>query len=194
MCPTIEVSDSVFNELQSIAIPLVDTPNTVISRILDVYKKSVQVDKTSSPKKEASVPHRVGSDHEVLNFETDKLPDVTHTTFISGRAGTQTATDWNHLMLLAHVIAYENLGSNIDALKATSSANIKSGEVYSHGFKYIKGYPFSVQGVEANKALDIVMKLAKQFRFQVEATFRWQQKERAAYPGRTGHITFNVEN
>ncbi|MFA6314323.1 MAG: hypothetical protein WCV99_19930 [Sterolibacterium sp.] len=94
-------------------------------------------------------------------------------------------------MLLAHAIAFDRLGKNIDSLKTASPANIKPGEQFAQGFKYIKDYPFSVQGVEANKACSIACKLAIQFEFPIAATFRWQEKERAAYPGKTGCITVN---
>jgi hypothetical protein len=196
MCPAIEITEHTYSLLQSVAIPLVDTPDTIIQRLVRVYenreRKSSCVDGVDFSARVPSGLSGVGKqENSLLTFTEKNIPDVTHTTFTSGNAGGRDASDWNHLMLLAHAIAYECLGRDINALNQASTANIKEGEEFAHGFKNIKGYPFSVQGVEANKACSIVLQLAKKFRFSVEANFRWQAKERAAYPGRLGKIYFD---
>ncbi len=191
MCPTIQISDDNFTKLQELAVPLVDTPDSVISRLLKSYTQftanhSDLPVRTPKP----SRPIAVDGGVSILKFTESNLPDLTHTTFVSGNADGRVATDWNHLMLVAHGISFERLNGDVNALKILSSANIKSGEHFDHGFKSIKGYPFSVQGVETNKACAIILRLARHFKFPVVVEFRWQQKERAAYPGQSGRLTF----
>lgn len=192
MCPTIQIKDENFHKLQEIAIPLVDTIDSVISRLLESYTQSTVINDGVGKRVQGTPkPRDIARNVSILEFTENNLPDLTHTTFVSGTAGGRSATDWNHLMLVAHGISFERLNRDVKALRTISPANIKSGELFEHGFKSLKGYPFSVQGVETNKACAITLKLARHFNFPVVVDFRWQQKDRAKYPGKTGRLTFD---
>lgn len=41
--PTVELSDADFKRLQAIAVPFVDTPSSVINRLIDLYEASGKI-------------------------------------------------------------------------------------------------------------------------------------------------------
>ncbi len=44
LMPTIEIPDALFNRLQKLAIPLVDTPTTVIEHVIDHYESCKDIE------------------------------------------------------------------------------------------------------------------------------------------------------
>jgi hypothetical protein len=197
MCPTVEISYLVFNKLKSLAEPLVDTPDSVIGRLIDCYERTSIAPQTHEAtnvhdpdERDLSVHNKLPSAHvlgEVLNFDPARLPDVTHTTFVQGTVGTKTVGDWNQLSLEVHAAVFEKVNS-VEALRRVSTANIKPGVHFERGFKTRAGLSFSFQGVEANKACAVSFRLAQEFQIPLTAEFRWQNKEKAAFPDRVGRI------
>jgi predicted transcriptional regulator len=197
MCPTIEISDEIFNRLKNLAEPLVDTPDSVIGRLIDCFERTSDVHEAHETAGVHDVDendlnvHREYSSirviDEVLNFDPTRLPDVTHTTFVNGTVGTRSVGDWNQLSLEVHAAVSEKVGS-VEALRRVSTANIKAGAYFERGFKTRAGLNFSLQGVEANKACAISFRLAQEFQIPLTAEFRWQNKDKAAFPDRVGRI------
>jgi hypothetical protein len=86
-----------------------------------------------------------------------------------------------------HAAVFEKIGS-VEALRRVSTANIKPGTYFERGFKTRAGLSFSLQGVEANKACAVSFRLAQEFQIPLTAEFRWQNKEKAAFPDQVGRI------
>lgn len=186
MAPVIRISDDTFLMLQKIAQPLVDTPDTAIRRALAAY--------LASEKKVE--PHQLTKQgtNEVNLFIPDSPPNLTHTSFLGGKVGAVGVNKWNYLLLEAHAQAYLALGRNLAELQKVSEANIRKGNFSESGFKPVGDFGFSIQGVEANKAWGISLKLAKKFKFPISIEFRWQQKEGAAFPGEVGRLAWKPSN
>lgn len=193
----VQISDDLYIKLQSLAVPFVDTPESVIDRAVDRMLHESARDGEgppatytvkSSPARANINPHTSahGGD-KVMTFESTKLPDVTHTTFLAGVVASTEVQDWNHLSLVVHTEVFRKVGS-VEALRRASTANIKPGSHFDHGFKSAQGLPFSLQGAEANKACSIAFRLAQEHGIPVKAEFRWQNKEKAAFPGSVGRI------
>lgn len=197
MCPSIDISDRVFNKLKSLAEPLVDTPDSVIGRLIDCFERTSIVPQIHEAtnvhdldQRDSSIHNKLASKHvigEMLSFDPTRLPDVTHTTFVHGTVGTKTVGDWNQLSLEVHAAVFEKV-SSVEALRRVSTANIKPGVHFERGFKTRSGLNFSLQGVEANKACAVSFRLAQEFQIPVTAEFRWQNKEKAVFPDRVGRI------
>ncbi|MBL8447040.1 MAG: hypothetical protein JNJ44_06465 [Zoogloeaceae bacterium] len=197
MSHMVEISDETYKKLQALAVPFVDTPDSVIRRAVDKMMNASTRDGEGPPaahtaKSSPDCVHgdprsSVLSNDKVMTFEPTSLPDVTHTTFLAGVVASTEVQDWNHLSLAVHAEVFRKVGS-VEALRRASTANIKPGSHFDHGFKTGKGLPFSIQGAEANKACSIAFRLAREHGIAVTAEFRWQNKEKAAFPGSVGRI------
>lgn len=189
MAPVVRISDETFAMLQQVALPLVDTPDSAIRKALEVY---LEVEGKSHPKTkpEKSTPKTEQTAPGVMTFAPDTPPNLTHTSFLRGEVGETAVNKWNHLLLAAHVEAYQKLGSDLAALQRMSESNVQSGEIDEGGYKPARGFGFSVQAVEANKAWVISYHLARTLNFQIAAEFRWQLKDKAAHPGVVGRISW----
>jgi hypothetical protein len=106
---------------------------------------------------------------------------------VHGTVGTKSVGDWNQLSLEVHVVVFAKVGS-VGALRRMSTASITPGVHFERGFKTRAGLSFSLQGVEANKACAVSFRLAQEFQIPLTAEFRWQNKEKAAFPDRVGRI------
>ncbi|MEW5943593.1 MAG: hypothetical protein AB1710_07060 [Pseudomonadota bacterium] len=191
MAPVVRISDDTFAMLQKIAQPLVDTPDSAIRRALGVYLEWQQRNPSAEPTpKRQPIPSKATAGKF---FKPDSPPDLTHTSVLSGNIAGTSVNKWNHLMEEAHAQAYKALRGDIDGLQRISEAHIKRGDTVDSGFKPVKNCGFSVQGVEANKAWAVSLRLAKKFRFPISVEFRWQQKDGAAYPGEIGQIVWTPD-
>ena len=186
MAPVVRISDETFEMLQQVALPLVDTADSAIRKALEVYLdvegKKHTVEKIEMPCRDLLSSTKI--------FPPDKPPNLTHTSFINGQVGDTKVSKWNHLLLAAHVQAFKKLGMNLGALQKVSESNIREGEIEEGGFKPASGYGFSVQSVEANKAWATSYHLAAKFGFPISAEFRWQMKDKAAFPGSVARMSW----
>lgn len=180
MSPVIELSDLTFRRLQEVAVPFVDTPETVIIRALDALRNA------SSP-----------SQNNLGVGETRKLPpgarkldpdnpgSLTHTKVMLGRFDVLVADKWNDLLIQAHAKTKQILGT-FEELKRASSSAIVEGERTDSGFHFQAESGFSIQYVDANKAWEQILFLAKRLGVAVEVQFRWREKDGARFPGEFG--------
>lgn len=200
----VEISDETYLKLQALAVPFVDTPETVIRRAVDkLLESSTRSSEIAASTKTPvhNSPVQVHAENHistpstdgVMVFESTKLPDVTHTTFIAGSVASTEVQDWNQLSLAVHAEVLRKVGT-VDALRRASTANIRPGAHFDHGFKTDRGRTFSIQGSEANKACSIAFRLAREYGIPVIAEFRWQSKDKAAFPGRIGRIEWTPAN
>lgn len=181
MSPTIILSDETFVRLQSLAVPFVDTPESVISGLIEAEVARRQGGAPSdSPKEEA------------IQVDPDRPESLTHSKLLGAIVdGTPLhRPKWNSLLDHMHVLAKRRLGS-FDAVRKISGANVKEGRHEDSGFHYLPEAGLSVQGVDSNLAWAHALGIARQLRVAIEVTLEWRNKEGAAHPGRDGVIRWS---
>ena len=179
--PVIRVSDPIFERLQAIATPLVDTSGSVIEKLLDFYESKNVPPATPRPINVPSSP--------LEQFDPAAPPDLGHTRFLTATFGTSTAKNWNALVAEAHRVAMSMLKS-FEKLRAATHSNIASDQRKGAGFHYKPDIDISIQNVDANLAWRNAFHLAKHLRLPIRVEFEWFQKSAAANPGKTGVLSW----
>lgn len=185
---SIEVPDRVFERLQAIATPFVDTPISVIEHLLDRHEKALRSLTRSDQAQEG------GLTIDAQSFAPGKPPRLTHTRLIKAVFDKEELArpKWNELVRRAHEIAYERLG-DFESLRQVSVANLVKGEKQDEGFRPLNELGFSLQGVDANDAWQIGYGLAKKLAVPIEVWFEWREKEGAEHPGVTGVLAWSPQ-
>jgi len=172
----IEISDIDFQRLQSIAEPLVDTPATVISRILDFYESSKEFDEINDEKSK-----------ELIGLSIEALP-LTHTKILMAKFNEKQPDrlTWDGLLRLAFQEAFQK-AKTFDELKSAAGANMVDYEKTDHGYKYLPSLELSYQGVSADDALKIIRRLSEYLWQDCEFKFEYRDKAEAYMPGKTAY-------
>ena len=175
MSPVIRVSESTYRKLQLLATPFVDTPESVISQLLDTALDSQQRDK-------GPALHVTGS--QSVPIAPGEHADLTHTKVVAAKfAGTLvTKPAWNQLVKVSHQSAMSRLGS-LSELRKVSHLNMRVGRYEEEGFFYISEADISVQGMDSNMAWDNSLRVAKAISESIEVEFEWLNKKGAVRPG-----------
>ncbi|MFN3260759.1 MAG: T4SS efffector SepA family protein [Pikeienuella sp.] len=183
--PTIEITDHDFARLQKVAVPFIDTPATVFTKILDVFERS------NAPAGATETPLREQSALRV--YHHDNLPPLTHTKLLEARFGDlQPERDtWDALVRLALIEVKGRVGTLQD-LRRISAANVVEGRKEDEGYKFLPGHGFSYQGVSAEDAVKIVFRCAKGLKVDFAAEFEWRSKDEAYLPGERARLEYRV--
>jgi hypothetical protein len=180
MCPTVDLAEATFQRLQAVAKPFVDTPETVIIRLLDAHESALK-ERSSS----------VQTDDGVQLFNPHTPPDLTFTKVVKaefcGRTLDRGDTNWNGLLDVAVRKAKAVSRSSSD-LKRLIAVNFVEGAKTVEGFRFLSDVGISVQGQDSNGAWRAIHHVAQQLRCEVRVTFVWRDKESAAFPGATGQF------
>ena len=186
MMPVIRISEPTFQRLQALATPLVDTPSTVVERLLDLHddvkaagrhlEGAVEALPTSPPKT------KPGRSNAVLHLDPEAAPDFTHARIVGGNFGGRFVRNWNELVHVAHRVAFAQLRT-LEKVKAASKSNILPGHFRSSGFHYLKDLNISIQNVSANDAWRRALHLARQLHVPIEVEVAWEHKKGAVFPG-----------
>ncbi len=178
--PVIRISEPTFRRLQAIAVPLVDTPSTVVDKVLDVYDsvkagrhphEPEPVVSTSTVPPDLAAPSHSGAE-----------PDLTHARIISGAFAGTSVTTWNNLVHAAHRAAFAQLGT-LDQVKSISRSNILRGRYRTRGFHYLKDLDVSIQNVNANDAWRRALHMARRLNVPIHIEVEWEDRRDAAHPG-----------
>lgn len=183
MSPVIRISDGTFERLQKHAVPFVDTPDTVIGRLLQFYESHEH--RKTGELKDAS--NAVGGE-----FAPDNHPDLHHTRIIAAEFDGQPAYGWNELVRVAHRRALEHLGT-FEALRSASLSNIAKGQRNVEGFHYAPEIDISIQYADANIAWRNSLHLAKKLGCAIRAQFEWRNKKGAVLPGQPGVLSWRLD-
>jgi hypothetical protein len=175
----IEIADSDFPRLQAIAQPFVDTPASVITRLLDLYENGI----AAKPATERFP--------DIKRHSLEKLPPLTHTKVMDGHfdGAKPSKFNWDGFVRHALIQALGASGS-IDGLRRASGANIKEGKFEDQGYKFVPSHNFSFQGVSAEDAAKIIGRCARSLKVPFKIEFIWRDKPDAFRPGERGFIEF----
>jgi hypothetical protein len=177
----IEIFESDFPRLQALAVPFVDSPATVITKLLD-------------ERQGATIAPAGGANRSIdaLVFGPESVPPLRHTKVMSAtfdQQNTPRAT-WDSLVRSALLRTKRSYGS-IDELRRVSGSNIVSGSKIDDGYKPVEGEGFSFQGLSAEDAIKVVVRCARALRCPFSVEFVWRDKEGAHRPGRRGVIQYS---
>jgi hypothetical protein len=184
MLPSIELSPATFGRLQAHAVPLVDTIESVINRVLDAYEA-----KGGTP-----VPAADGGEvSNIREFNPNTPPNLTHTKVLAiefdGKRLAHDEAKWNRLLDKAIRAAKAKAKSSAD-LKKLVIVNYVEREKLDEGYHFLSDVGLSFQRQDANGAWRGVCHIAQQLGWKLKVTFIWRDKEGAAFPGLTGQ--FNI--
>ncbi|MGB2591045.1 MAG: hypothetical protein WBG02_06410 [Candidatus Acidiferrum sp.] len=194
--PSIEIPESLFARLQELAVPLVDTPVTVIERLLSSYagQKTRQTSATVEPVQAGASDQkaaRMGQPQR--EFESNAAPSLRHTRVISAEFAGNRANGWNDLVRVAHIEALRRLGS-LEAVRRITTSKMILGRANSEqekrGYRYIAEMNACVQNVDAEHCWVNTFRLAKTLKVPVEVDFEWLHKSGAAHPGKTARLAW----
>ena len=118
-------------------------------------------------------------------FDADGPPDLRHTSVDVAEIGGARANNWNGLVCAGVKIALGK-GLMVHQLRQQSGANIVDGVRTQNGFHQVPGTRVSVQYVQADRAWQVALGLAKAMRLKVRVVFRWRDVVGAARPGDEG--------
>ena len=183
MAPSVELSPNTFTRLQTHAVPLVDSIESVINRLIDFYES----------RDGAPVPvSSAGGYENVRQFSPSAPPGLTHTKVLAvefrGKSLERSQANWNGL-LNAAVRAAKAAAKSPAEFKKLIVVNFVDGQKNDEGYRYLPDVGFSLQGQDANGAWKAAFHIAQQLGYQLSVTFVWREKEGAAFPGVTGRFT-----
>lgn len=183
MSPSVDLTPTTFTRLQAHAVPLVDTIESVINRLLDAYEAK---DGTPIPGSDE------GQASNLRQFNPNTPPDLRHTKVLSiefgGKPLARGEANWNGLLNAAVRVAKAKTKSSAD-LKKLVIVNFVEGQKSDEGYRFLSDIGLSVQGQDANGAWKGACHVAQQLDCKLNATFIWRDKEGAAFPGVTGQFS-----
>ncbi len=187
--PQIQISDSTMQKLQELAIPLEDTFDTLLDRLVDAAQRGVPYPKRNTSTKVCEP--LLAQDNEPTDIDTIRQIDLKFTRIINAEfAGIKLLPpNWNELHRLAHKEVLKRLG-NFEKLQESTNANIKKGRYQEKGYIYIKSANISIQGVDAIVSWRNCVQLAEAINQSVVVEVEWKNEPKAAYPGRKLRITY----
>lgn len=186
---TVEISDSAVSRLQAIAVPLVDTWDTVITRLIDHWEAT----KSGLPKStRPGDPIGTQGDGITMIFDPEAPPQLNFTTCVEitveGRKLGKSETYWNTLMNTMVLSAHQK-GYSSEDIHQNLFVNARKGRKEDSGYKYLKEAGLSVQGQDSNTAFRQAYDLARAYAIPFQVRFRWQDNDKAAYPNHYGILS-----
>lgn len=182
--PDDRIPSIVFQRLQKHAVPLVDSLESVLTRVLDFY----EANNGGGPEEDIS------PDGSIRDFPPGAQTNLTHTKILSAQFNrvrlSKADLTWNALLHEAIRVAYAKTKKHED-LVAIIPANFVFGKKENDGYRYLPDINLSVQGQDANGAWRCAYQLSKEFGIPFEIVFMWRQKNEAAHPGVTGRFSYS---
>ncbi len=179
--PTIRISDGTFRALQEMAEPLVDTPGSVIDRLVREHRErtGATVEPEQDPR---TAPARA--------FDPASPPGLTHTMIDKASVDGKPLERLRWANVLLHVIkAVGARGYSGQALVDSLNINARTDVFEERGYKHYPELGLSIQGQAAQDAWRETARLALQHSIPLEIAFHWRDKPAADYPGGKGTMT-----
>jgi hypothetical protein len=177
----IEVSASTFEMLQKMAKPLVDTPDSVISRLIDNYENQRLTSLNGAD---------LTSQSSTKIFNCGDAPKLTHTKVVAAKVNGKTLGDkvnWNKLLSEVVVIAANNCKTDED-LRRAIIVNFVKGRKEDQGYQFLPKANLSFQGQSADGAWKAIWHIVRRFDIGIEIDFLWYNKPEAEFPGEAGRF------
>lgn len=188
--PNISIKNETLARLQKIAIPLVDTADSVIRRVLDAFEASNNFDIPGTKDSGPGMP--IKDNGAVMLFNWRNPPVLAHTTVtqvvLNGEQFVKSDNFWNSIMF-AVIRAAKKHGKTADQLSQLLFVNHAKGQKTDNGYKFMPDVGLSIQGQNSDNAFRQSFALAEVMKFKLEVFFRWQNKPEAAFPNRTAAFT-----
>lgn len=124
----------------------------------------------------------------MARLDVTNPPNLQHAR-VHGTIGTRAFSNWNELLRIVHELAYEKAGS-FEELKRMSAAPIRPGKHDDSGFTFLTNLGLSIQGLDANRAWEYSILLAKRIPVAVEAVVQWRHTDKAARPGESAILVW----
>ncbi len=177
MTVQLEMSSETFERLQKLSIPLIDTVETVINRLIDRHGR-MDVTEDNSAKTE----------NAPLVFTSAAPPSLTHTKVLGIKFdGKPLAGSVNWAVLLREAVKRLPANSKTpDALRRLIVVNFVGGKKEDEGYHYLPEANISLQGQDAVDAARAAFHIAQQMGWTLEVEFVWRNKSGATHRGRTG--------
>lgn len=177
MMVQLEISSETFERLQKLAIPLIDTVETVIIKLMDRHAPEPEAIESTT---------RIGK--APLIFTPAAPPSLTHAKVLRiNFDGEPLSVGVNWAGLLREAV--KRLPSNAktsDALRRLIVVNFVEGRKEDEGYHYLPEANLSLQGQDAVDAARAAFHIAQQMGWALEVEFVWRNKPGAAHPGRMG--------
>lgn len=179
----IDISDSDYKYLQSLAVPFEDTPATILSKVLEKYKEMNSALEEGTPQTSMSV-------HENSIFSMKNLPNVSFTKIRSAYISDKRckALYWNDI--LEEMIEKALRVNDFESVRRKLSLQMKDGKFTENGYRFIESFGISFQGVDAQRACKNISEIAAHLGLTVEITLLWDDKPKAQFPGEEGTLRF----
>jgi hypothetical protein len=178
-----EIPPQIFARLQKHAVPLVDSLESVLNRILDFYEANSGQEPDDD----------VVTDGKIKDFPLSPPPNLTHTKILSAQFNrvnlTKAELTWNAILHQAVRFAYNKTKKHED-LHHIILVNFVFGKKENDGYRYLPDVNLSIQGQDANGAWKGTVHIAKYFGIPFEIVFAWRVRGDAAHPGITGRFSF----
>jgi len=172
--PTIEISVNAFNYLKELAEPFIDTPATVLDRIIGEHGRTRG--KGAALGAPAIAPADRYTSADVPEMRFTKIETVEVEGLIAD------ITKWNDLV--EHIVmTCLQKGFDSEEVRRKLDANTMKGAEKSAGFRFIEQAGFSFQGLDAQRACEAALRLAKAFGIALKIRFRWRDTAKAHRPG-----------
>lgn len=182
------INDATFARLQRLAVPLVDTMDSLVEKMADAYEGKSSLAPANGNSKQVQ-----GASHNgvaPLEFEGATPPNLTHAKILSAKLDGKEFRNptWNGL--LSEAVALAKVRARTDEeLRRLILVNFVKGRKEDEGYHFFPAIGLSVQGQDANLAWSGAHHIAKQLGVPIEAEFVWRVKDGAAFPGVTGRMS-----
>jgi hypothetical protein len=178
---TVKLSEETFARLQNLAVPLVDTIESVIKDLLDKQGPSIEPEPTHPiDKKGDGVPA----------YPATMPPDLTHTKLLSCSFNgvDLVPPSWNGLLVAAIRAAHAKSPAEMKRLVGIPYVKGKEDE----GYKHLADIDISYQGQDAKSAWKVAQHIAQKLGIEVTVDFAWRHKVGAAFPGQSGRMVAGI--
>ena len=177
--PSIELTRETFAQLESLARPFVDTPETVIKRLI-AGRSDVRAVSDSGESDTSGA---------AIEFSPENIPPLKHAKYLSGSfdGALPDKQNWNSLLRLALIKIMASC-SDVDDLRRISGTNVCGGRKQDDGYTYVQSHTFSYQGLNAANVANTVIRCAKYLGCSARFEFEWLNKDGAHKPGKRGRV------
>ena len=143
-------------------------------------------DRDSSDYLDADPPEGV----EVVELPPERPASLKFTAVHNAQIGSKRVSNWNALVCAGIKVAIDT-GHDISDLRRWLSAQVQEGSLTDKGFHPVPGTRISLQYMEANRAWENSLILARELNCRIVVRFRWRHNDGAAFPGKEGVLRWS---